>query len=111
MTLNHDGHSYFVAKYMNNEHLQDILSAVEAGALSPIDRLILLQSNLLMERAGETSTLDNIKLLPAYKNETEDTVWGMLAGIIGNARALIYKDEVLESELNAFVRPIVAPLA
>jgi len=110
LTLNHDGSSYFVSHYLNPEHLGLILQAVQQGRISPIDRLLLLQNNLLLERAGIVSTLQNIQLLPFYAGEREETVWGMVAGIIGNARSLIGKDEALESKLNAFVRPIVQPL-
>jgi aminopeptidase N len=108
--LNHNGKSYFISHYTNSKHMSVILEAVERNILSPIDRLVLVQSNLLLERAGVISTLENIQLLPAYKNEREETVWGMLAGIIGNARSLIYKDQQLETKLNGFIRPVVAPL-
>jgi aminopeptidase N len=110
LTLNHDGKSYFVTKYTDSGHLEDILSAVKTGALSPIDRLLLVQNYLLLERAGIVSTLENIQLLPAYENEREETVWGMLAGIVGNARNLIGKDQALEAKLNGFIRPLIAPL-
>jgi aminopeptidase N len=110
LTLNHDGHSYFVAQYKDSEHLRTILAAVSDGTLSPIDRLLLVQNSLLLERAGRLSTLDNINMLPAYSNELNETVWGMLAGIIGNVRTLIGKDDTLEKKLNGFIRPHAAVL-
>lgn len=109
--LNHDGKSYFVAHYVDNAHIDSILQAVKKGSLSPTDRLILVQNYLLLERAGRVGTLQNLKLIPAYKNEREETVWGLLAGIIGNVRTLINKDEVLEAKLNDYIRPIIKPLA
>lgn len=110
LTLNHDGHSYFVAWYKNRDHLEAILEAVRNGSLSPIDRLLLVQNSLLLERAGHISTLQNINMLPAYSNERDETVWGMLAGIIGNARTLIGKDDDMEKKLNGFIRPHAAAL-
>lgn len=110
LTLNHDGQSYLVSQYMNPRHLDSILSAVKNGKLSPIDRLLLVQNYLLLERAGRISTLQNIQLLPAFVNERNETVWSMLAGIIGNARSLIDKDQKLEQNINAFIRPLAAPL-
>jgi aminopeptidase N len=110
LTLNHDGHSYFVTKYTNDRHLERILESVKSGILGPIDRLLLVQNYLLLERAGVVSTLENIKFLPAYAAEREETVWGMLSGIIGNARNLVDKDKALEAKLNAFIRPVIAPL-
>ncbi|HVS78732.1 MAG TPA: M1 family metallopeptidase [Candidatus Saccharimonadales bacterium] len=111
LTLNHNGQSYFVTQYKNKDHLTEILTGVEKGIISAIDRLLLIQNCLLLERAGRTTTLENIKLLPAYQSEREDAVWAMLAGVVGNARKLIEKDLVLESKLNDFVRPLIKPLA
>lgn len=110
LVLNHDGHSYFVTQYLDNKHFEAILAAIKKDILSPIDRLILIQNYLLLERAGRTSTLQNIQLLTAYAGERDETVWGMLAGIIGNVRTLIGKDQRLEDKLNGFVRPLAAPL-
>jgi aminopeptidase N len=110
LVLNHDGRSYFVAQYKDNNHFEDILKAVESGKLSPIDRLLLVQNSLLLERAGLVSTLQNIQMVPAFTNERDETVWGMLAGIIGNARTLIDIDDKLESKLNSFVRPYAVSL-
>lgn len=110
LTLNHDGHSYFVSHYLNKEHMDLLLAAIKKDILSATDRLLLVQNHLLLERAGRISTLENIQLLGAYTNERDDVVWGMLAGIIGNARGLIDRDSGLESRLNAYVRPLAAPL-
>jgi aminopeptidase N len=110
LTLNHDGHSYFVAKYDNPEHVNTLIKAISDQKLSPIDRLLFVQNGLLLEKAGRTMTVDNIKLLAAYSQERDEAVWGLLAGIVGNARTLIDRDEVLEAKLNAFIRPLAAPL-
>jgi aminopeptidase N len=110
LVLNHDGHSYFVSQYLDNAHFENILSAVSKGLLSPIDRLVLIQNYLLLERAGRVSTLQNLQILPAYSSERDESVWSMMAGIVGNARTLIDKDQVLEAKVNGFLRPIVAPL-
>lgn len=110
LTLNHDGQSYLIAQYMNSRHLENILTAVKKNILSPIDRLLFVQNHLLLERAGRVSTLQNIQLLPAFVNERNEAVWSMLAGIIGNARSLIDKDQSLEQNINAFIRPLASPL-
>jgi aminopeptidase N len=110
LVLNHDGHSYFVSQYLDNQHIEQITAAVKKGLLSSIDRLILLQNQLLLERAGRVSTLQNIKLMPAYSNDRDENVWSMLSGIIGNARTLVNKNEDLVTKLNEFVRPLAAPL-
>lgn len=110
LVLNHDGHSYFVARYIDPDHYKVILDAVKNGSLSAIDRLILIQNHLLLEKAGVIKTLDNLQLLDAYANDRDETIWGMLAGIIGNVRTLVNKDEELENKLNEFIIPLVNPL-
>ena len=110
LTLNHEGKSYLVTQYMNPKHLESILAAVKDNILSPIDRLLFIQNYLLLERAGRVSTLQNIQMLPVFVNERNEAVWSMLAGIIGNARILIDTDQDLEHNINAFIRPLAAPL-
>jgi aminopeptidase N len=110
LTLNHDGRSYFVTQYLNSGHFEDILKSVKDKSLSSIDRLLLVQNYLLLERALKVSTADNLKLLSSYSNEDYEPVWGMLAGIIGNVRTLIDKDRVLEDKLNSHVQPLFSEL-
>jgi len=110
LVLNHDGLSYFIPQYLNAEHFSSILDAVKAEQLSPIDRLLLVQSYLLLERAGRVGTVENLKLLEAYAGEREEAVWGMLSGVIGNVRTLIGINEPQERVFNEFLNPIVAPL-
>ncbi|HET9721560.1 MAG TPA: M1 family aminopeptidase, partial [Candidatus Saccharimonadales bacterium] len=110
LLLNHNGQSYFAARYLNKDHFESLIAAVKQNTLTPIDRLLLIQSYLLLERAGEVPTLDNVKLLRAYKAEREEAVWSILSGIIGNLRTLIGKDKELETKLNNFLIPIVSPL-
>jgi aminopeptidase N len=111
LILNHNGQSYFVTQYLDKKHFDEILKAAQKGLLNPIDRLLLVLNYLLLERAGRVSSLQNIQLLPAFAAERDEAVWGMLAGTIGNLRTLIHTDKDLEARLNAFVRPIVGPLA
>ncbi|HSW78557.1 MAG TPA: M1 family metallopeptidase [Candidatus Babeliales bacterium] len=110
LILNHDGHSYLVTQYLDAGHFENILQSVENKSLSSIDRLLLVQNYLLLERALKVSTKDNLKLLTSYSAEDYEPVWGMLAGIIGNVRTLIDKDRPLEDKLNSYVRPLFSEL-
>jgi aminopeptidase N len=110
LVLNHDGNSYFVSRYINNAHFSEVLRFAASGELATIDRLLLVQSYLLLERAGKTSTTDNLEILRSMAGERQEAVWSVLAAIVANARNLIDKDEDYEERLNRFLRPIVAPL-
>jgi aminopeptidase N len=111
LTLNHDGKSYLISQYQNPDHFALILKAAQKDILSSIDRLLLVQNYLLLERATRVSTLQNLELFLAFSNEKEEAVWSALAGIIGGARTLIDKSKYHEEKLNALVRPVVEPLA
>ena len=110
LVLNHNGLSYFISRYSEPAHFESILAAVRGGGLSPIDRLLLVQSYLLLERAGRVGTVENLKLLEAFGGEREEAVWSMLSGVIGNVKALIGINEPDEKAFNGFLRPIVLPL-
>ncbi|MBX4201625.1 M1 family metallopeptidase [Candidatus Saccharibacteria bacterium] len=108
--LNNNAHSYFVSHYANPNHLESILEAAKANTLNPIDRLLLVQSYLLLERAGKVPTTDNLHLLQSFSREREEAVWSMLAAIIGGVRTLLGKDEVLEDKFSDILLPLVKPL-
>lgn len=110
LVLNHQAHSYFVSHYQNPQHFDNILAAAKQQSLEPIDRLLLVQSYLLLERAGIVGTTDNLNLLTALSEEREEAVWSVLTAIIAGTRTLINKDQVPEDQFNSILRPLVGPL-
>jgi aminopeptidase N len=110
LVLNHQARSYFVSRYTNAKHFKSILDAAKSQKLEPIDRLLLVQSYLLLERAGQVPTIDNLSLLSAMAGEREEAVWSVLGGIIAGVRTLINKDETADEQLNGLLRPLVKPL-
>lgn len=110
LVLNHEAHSYFVSHYLNPSHFKTILDAAKQKRLKPIDRLLLVQSYLLLERAGRVPTTDNLQLFTSMGAEREEAVWSVLGAIIGGVRTLIDKDKQAEDRFNAILRPLVRPL-
>ncbi len=110
LLLNHDGQSYFLPYYSNDLHMLQILSALKNGQISTIDRLLLLDNYLLLQRSGVSSAVELLELLAAYEGETEENVWGMIAMSIGEIRRLIDGDEASEAKLDAMIRPLLTPL-
>jgi aminopeptidase N len=86
------------------------LRAAKEQTLDPIDRLLLVQSYLLLEKSGRVPTTDNLKVLISMSAEREEAVWSVLAGIIGGVRTLIDRDQAAEERFNAILRPLVSPL-
>ena len=110
LVLNHNARSYFVSRYANAAHFQAILDSAKSQKLVPIDRLLLVQSYLLLERAGQVPTTDNLSLLTAMADEREEAVWSVLGAIVGGVRTLIDKDLEAEERFDSILRPLAGPI-
>ncbi|HSW37260.1 MAG TPA: M1 family metallopeptidase [Candidatus Saccharimonadales bacterium] len=109
LLLNHDGHSYFVPKYQNNEHRSQVVQAIQEGEVSSTDRLLLIDNYNLMQRGGQAATTELLELVVAYSSETSETVWGSLALALSEVRRLVESDPS-EEHLDILVGKIVMPV-
>jgi aminopeptidase N len=107
--FNHDGHSYYIARYLNKQHRKLLIDSLQASHVSPIDRLLLLDNYIMLQRGGQSNITDLLDLLSAYADEDNETVWGAIAMTIAEARRLIEGDEAAEAKLNAMVEHLVVP--
>jgi aminopeptidase N len=109
LIFNHEGQSYSLPHYTDADHLQQIVGAIKAGKVSPIDRLLLLDNYTLLQRGGECASTELLDLLPAYDNENNENVWGSIAVAVGEIRKLIEGDEESENIVDGMVRKLVLP--
>jgi aminopeptidase N len=109
LLLNHNGTSYFLPYYTNDEHRKAIIQALRNGDVSDIDRFLLLDNSILLQRSISPLT-DLLDMLEAYEGERSETVWGAIAMSVGEVRKLIEGDEPREANLNAIIAQLVAPL-
>jgi aminopeptidase N len=100
--LNHERTSFFRTVY-DSEHVADLAKAVKAGKLSELDRLGLLSDSFEAAKAGYGSTIDALKLLEVYADESSNVVWDIIAGNLGSIR-IVMDDEDLRTALKPFVR-------
>ncbi|HSX45685.1 MAG TPA: M1 family metallopeptidase [Candidatus Saccharimonadia bacterium] len=107
LLFNHDGASYFLPRYAQAGHLDQIVKGIATGKVSNIDRLLLLDNYTMLQRGGIASTTELLDLLKGYKKETSESVWGSIAVAIAEARKLLERDESTEEILNQMVRELV----
>lgn len=110
LLLNHDGRSYFLPYYANSAHLLRIVDGIKDKQVDTIDRLLLLDNYILLQRGGVSDTTELLELVAAYEGETSENVWGALSMSLGEARKLIEGDDDKENILDAIIQKLVTPL-
>lgn len=107
--LNHDGHSYFLARYNNAKHLLTIANGIKQGKVGSIDRLIVLDSYNLLQRSDAATTVELLELLRSYEGEENESVWGAMALAIAEGRRLVENDPC-EDKLDGLIQNLAMPL-
>ncbi|MDO8493387.1 MAG: M1 family aminopeptidase, partial [bacterium] len=87
--------------------LTSLETAVVEKKLGPADRLGLLGDSFAFARAGISDTAKTLKLLSAYKNEDNYTVWRDLATQLDDLDNILY-GEKFYPKFQAYIRSIFA---
>lgn len=95
LKLNH-GQSGFYRTTYNATHLKHLGELIKRGRLDPVDRLGILSDTFETAKAGESSTDDALQFISNFTNETDYTVWDVIASAIGSIRTVMNDDELRE---------------
>uniref|UniRef100_A0A3P9QDP2 Aminopeptidase n=1 Tax=Poecilia reticulata TaxID=8081 RepID=A0A3P9QDP2_POERE len=89
--------------------LESLLPGIRDLSLQPVDRLGLQNDLFSLSRAGMISTVEVLKLMEAFVNEPNYTVWSDLSCNLGVLSSLLshteFHDDILE-----FIRDLFAPI-
>ncbi len=77
----------------------NILRSITEGTLSEINRLSFLNDAILLARGGILESVDLLPILDAYKNETSEPVWGLMAMTLSEMRKFVENDADAELAL------------
>lgn len=69
--------------------LAQLVPAIRDGSLPPLDRLGLLDDCFALVQAGHTQTAESLKLMEAFSNETNFTVWSSISNCMSKLSALL----------------------
>lgn len=105
--LDHGATGHYLVQYVQPEHFVAITEHVESGKTSEVDRLMLLNTSVMLARAGYSSFDDALKLLRAYKHENTDSVWDMMAVTLGDTRRFADLDERIETPLKKLTANLI----
>ena len=98
--LNTASSAHFITNYAS-EMLDSLVSDIKNGGESATVRLQLLNEQILLARSGQVSSATLVSLVDAYRNETAESVWGLLAATIGELKKFVEADEAGEAALRA----------
>lgn len=74
--------------------LEQLVRAVRDGSLPPLDRLGLLDDCFALVQAGHTTTAESLKLMEAFTDETNFTVWSSISNCLSKLSALFSHTEL-----------------
>lgn len=90
------GQSGFYRTTYNTSHLQHLGELIKRGRLEPTERLGILSDTFETAKAGESSTGDALQFLSNFVNETDYTVWDIIATALGGIRTVMNDGELRE---------------
>ncbi|XP_070499206.1 puromycin-sensitive aminopeptidase [Chironomus tepperi] len=93
-----------------SDMLEKFIPAIKNMSLSPLDRLGLHDDLFALVQNGSNSTVESLKLIDAYINEDNFTVWSSIATSLSKLKNLLSHTD-LTDKFNAFGRHIFTPLA
>ncbi|XP_040185729.1 puromycin-sensitive aminopeptidase [Rana temporaria] len=89
--------------------LESLLPGIRDLSLQPVDRLGLQNDLFFMARSGIISTVEVLKVMEAFVNEPNYTVWSDLSCNLGILSTLLSHTEFHE-EIQGFIRDVFSPI-
>ncbi|XP_013190703.1 puromycin-sensitive aminopeptidase [Amyelois transitella] len=87
--------------------LSQLVTAVRDGSLPPLDRLGLLDDCFALVQAGHTHTAESLKLMEAFTNETNFTVWSSISNCLSKL-SVLFSHTALDKPLKNYGRQLFA---
>ncbi|XP_018320972.2 puromycin-sensitive aminopeptidase [Agrilus planipennis] len=78
------------------EMLAKLVPAIKSRVLPPLDRLGLLDDLSAMVQAGHTNTVEVLKLMEAFEDETDYTVWSSIGNCLAKLSMLLSYTDYLD---------------
>lgn len=100
---------YYRTRY-TAEMLDQLIPSIRDQTLPPLDRLGLLDDLFALVQAGRAPTVEVLKLIEAYRNESNYTVWTSITNSLIKLQILL-SHTALEEQFNAFGIRLYKPIA
>ncbi|MCX6728547.1 MAG: M1 family metallopeptidase [Candidatus Saccharibacteria bacterium] len=90
--------AHYLTHYDSNL-LEQLVDEVKSGKLNPLDRMQLLNEQIILASAGIIPSAELIPLIDAFKNETSEPVWSVLGMAIGELKKFVEDNDEAETKL------------
>lgn len=88
--INSGGRGHFITHYADENLRASRIAAIADGSeTDPTDRLTLLNDASLLARGGHITASELLELAEAYRNETSEPVWDIVALVIGDLKRFV----------------------
>ena len=98
LLLNHQNASHFITCYDDTLRAR-ILQAITDGILTPSQRAQYLNEQILLARGGLVASSTLVEAIAAFQNESDQTVWEIIALAISDLKKFVDQDEAAEKLL------------
>lgn len=98
LLLNHQNTSHFITCYDDTLRAR-ILQAITDSILTPSQRAQYLNEQILLARGGLVASSTLVEALAAFQNESDQTVWEIIALAISDLKKFVDQDEAAEKLL------------
>ena len=104
--FNIGNYGHFITDY-DESLLSDILADLDSGRLEPIDRLQLLNEQMILSNAGLISNAKMIEIISRFKNETSEQVWDLILVAVNELKKFVEEDLKAEEKLKQLINQII----
>lgn len=100
----------FYRTQYTSQMIEQFIPAITNKSLPPLDRLGLHDDLFALVQNGSSSTVDSLKLIDAYRNENNYTVWSSISTSLGKLKNILSHTDLSE-KFNAYGRQLYGPIA
>ncbi len=90
--------AHYVTHY-DSKLLEQLIDELKSGKLNLLERMQLLNEQIILANAGIIPSAELIPLIKAYKNETSEPVWNVIGMAIGELKKFVENNIDAENKL------------
>lgn len=102
--LNRYGSGHFVVKYETKWQKDYLKQQLHGGDIPTEGKISMLNDSIILAKAGQDSLTESLRLISTLGSEPRDSVWSLVASVIGSSRMLIEGDAKAEADLKLFTK-------